>query len=99
MEWSCCLVSSVFMAFEAMADAKTRSGELRRIKAAARAGVELGLVVNAGHGLDYHNVQPVAAIPEISELNIGFAIIARAIFCGLDPAVREMKRLMTEARR
>ena len=83
----------------AEADAKARSGELRRIKAAARAGVELGLVVNAGHGLDYHNVQPVAAIPEISELNIGFAIIARAIFCGLDPAVREMKRLMTEARR
>ena len=83
----------------AEADAKGRIGELRRIKAAARAGVELGLVVNAGHGLDYHNVQPVAAIPEITELNIGFAIIARAIFCGLDPAVREMKRLMMEARR
>jgi pyridoxine 5-phosphate synthase len=83
----------------AEADAKARAGELRRIKTAARAGVEMGLVVNAGHGLDYHNVQPIAAIPEITELNIGFAIIARAIFCGLDPAVREMKRLMVEARR
>jgi pyridoxine 5-phosphate synthase len=57
-----------------------------------------GLVVNAGHGLDYHNVQPVAAIPEIVELNIGYAIVARAIFTGLDAAVREMKRLMREAR-
>ncbi len=55
-------------------------------------------MVNAGHGLDYHNVQPVAAIPEIVELNIGHAIVARAIFTGLDVAVREMKRLMREAR-
>ena len=58
-----------------------------------------GLVVNAGHGLDYHNVQPVAAIPEIVELNIGHAIIARAVMSGLGPAVAEMKRLMTGARR
>jgi len=76
-----------------------RDAELERIKVASSAGQALGLVVNAGHGLDYHNVQPVAAIPEIVELNIGFAIIARAIFIGLDPAVREMKRLMVEARR
>jgi pyridoxine 5-phosphate synthase len=82
----------------AEADGERRAEELHRLASAARAGAALGLVVNAGHGLDYHNVQPVAAIPEIVELNIGFAIIARALFTGLDPAVREMKRLMREAR-
>jgi pyridoxine 5-phosphate synthase len=54
--------------------------------------------VNAGHGLSFHNVQPVAAITEIHELNIGHAIVGRAVFMGLGPAVREMKRLMVEAR-
>ena len=72
--------------------------ELRRLVRAAHRGAEMGLRVNAGHGLDYHNVQPVAAIPEIAELNIGHAIIARAIFSGLAPAVREMKALMLAAR-
>ena len=57
-------------------------------------GLALGLQVNAGHGLNYHNVQSIAAIPGISELNIGHAIVARAIFTGLGEAVREMKRLM-----
>jgi pyridoxine 5-phosphate synthase len=76
-----------------------REAELARLVAAARQGAALGLIVNAGHGLDYHNVQPVAAIPEIVELNIGFAIIARALITGLDAAVREMKRLMVESRR
>lgn len=76
-----------------------RATELGRLSVAAEGADALGLVVNAGHGLDYHNVQPVAALPQITELNIGFAIIARAIFMGLDPAVREMKRLMMEARR
>jgi pyridoxine 5-phosphate synthase len=57
-----------------------------------------GLVVHAGHGLHYHNVQPVAAIREIVELNIGHAIIARAVFDGLAVAVREMKALMVAAR-
>ena len=55
--------------------------------------------VHAGHGLHYHNVQPVAAIPEIEELNIGHAIVAHALFVGWSEAVREMKRLMVEARR
>ena len=82
----------------AEASGERRAEELHRLASAARHGASLGLVVNAGHGLDYHNVQPVAAIPEIVELNIGFAIIARAIHTGLDPAVREMKRLMREAR-
>lgn len=72
--------------------------ELARLQHAARHAAGLGLVVNAGHGLHYHNVQAIAAIPEIVELNIGHAIIARAVFEGMAPAVREMKRLMCEAR-
>ena len=72
--------------------------ELDRIILAAELGTELGLTVNAGHGLHYHNVQPIAAIPQIHELNIGHAIIAQAIFSGLPAAVQEMKRLMVEAR-
>ena len=82
----------------AEAEGERRAEELHRLASAARGAAALGLIVNAGHGLDYHNVQPVAAIPEIVELNIGFAIIARALFTGLDPAVRDMKRLMREAR-
>jgi len=72
--------------------------ELERVQEATRAGIALGLAVNAGHGLNYHNVQPVARIAGILELNIGHAIVARAIFDGLSTAVIEMKRLMTEAR-
>ncbi|MBP6056866.1 MAG: pyridoxine 5'-phosphate synthase [Nitrosomonas sp.] len=62
-------------------------------------GIDFGLKVNAGHGLHYENVQSIAAIPEISELNIGHAIVARAIFVGFKQAVQEMKQLMLEARR
>ncbi len=76
-----------------------RRRELQRIVQAVAQGRELGLQVNAGHGLHYHNVADIAAIPGVRELNIGHAIIARAIFTGLEEAVREMKRLMTEARR
>jgi pyridoxine 5-phosphate synthase len=72
--------------------------ELARIAGAARHAAAVGLVVNAGHGLHYHNVQPVAALPEIVELNIGHAIVARAMFDGMAGAVREMKRLMVAAR-
>ena len=72
--------------------------EIERIQHAASFGHEIGLVVNAGHGLHYHNVQPIAAMKEIEELNIGHAIIAQAIYSGLPEAVREMKRLMIEAR-
>jgi pyridoxine 5-phosphate synthase len=56
------------------------------------------LTVHAGHGIDYHNVGPVAALPEIVELNNGHAIVARALFCGLPQAVRDMKALMLAAR-
>ena len=72
--------------------------EFGRLRAAARHAAVHGLITHAGHGLDYHNVQPVAAIQELAELNIGHAIIARAVMTGLGPAVAEMKRLMREAR-
>ena len=75
-----------------------RMRELERLQRAATYGAERGLVINAGHGLDYHNVQAVAAITTIRELNIGHAIVARALFSGLATAVAEMKRLMVEAR-
>jgi pyridoxine 5-phosphate synthase len=72
--------------------------ELARIVEAVRLGEQAGLTVHAGHGLHYHNVQKIAAISGIRELNIGHAIIARALFTGLESAVAEMKRLMQEAR-
>lgn len=73
--------------------------ELRRIAVAATYAAEKGLKVNAGHGLTYHNVQPIAALPEMQELNIGHAIIGQAVMCGLPAAVTDMKLLMREARR
>ena len=79
-------------------DARTRERELARIVEAVRMGVGAGMQVNAGHGLHYHNVKTIAAIPDIRELNIGHAIVARAVFTGLAAAVAEIKRLMREAR-
>ncbi|MDY0926425.1 pyridoxine 5'-phosphate synthase [Pantoea trifolii] len=76
-----------------------RQAELSRIRKAATFAASLGLKVNAGHGLTYHNVQPIAELPEMHELNIGHAIIGRALFSGLADAVIEMKQLMREARR
>ena len=73
--------------------------ELNRIKQAVVHGVNAGLAVNAGHGLHYHNVKQIAAIPGIEELNIGHAIVAHALFVGWDNAVREMKALMIEGAR
>ncbi len=81
------------------ADAETlvaRSEELERLKLASRHAWQLGLVINAGHGLHYHNVEQVAEIPEINELNIGHGIIARAVMVGLKPAVQEMRDLLTQ---
>jgi pyridoxine 5-phosphate synthase len=72
--------------------------ELERLRDAARLAASRGLEVHAGHGLNYHNVTPVAAIAEIVELNIGHAIVARALFDGLAAAVGEMKALMLAAR-
>jgi pyridoxine 5-phosphate synthase len=76
-----------------------RAREFERLRGAAKLAASLGITVNAGHGLNYHNVEPIAAIPEIVELNIGHAIVARAIFDGLPKAVRDMKDLMRAARR
>ncbi|WP_299002618.1 pyridoxine 5'-phosphate synthase [uncultured Shewanella sp.] len=84
------------------ADAQTEieaNNELMRIKNMAKYAHAKGLIVNAGHGLHYHNVKPIAAIPELYELNIGHAIIARAAIDGLATAVKDMKRLMQEGRR
>jgi pyridoxine 5-phosphate synthase len=75
-----------------------RAREFERLRTAAKFAASLGLTVNAGHGLNYHNVEPIAAIPEIIELNIGHAIVARAVFDGLAKAVRDMKELMRRAR-
>jgi pyridoxine 5-phosphate synthase len=72
--------------------------ELERLRAGAKLASSLGVEVHAGHGLNYHNVQPVAAITEIVELNIGHSIISRAIFDGLSAAVRDMRALMVAAR-
>ena len=83
------------------ADAVTdqeREAEYRKICTAVEHGRAVGLKVNAGHGLHYHNVQRIAAIPGISDLNIGHAIIARAVFSGLSSAVSDMKNLMLQAR-
>jgi len=79
------------------ADANTPESveiEFEKIRAAVQLGNDIGLLVNAGHGLHYHNVQSIAALPAVRELNIGHAIIARAVFTGLGNAVREMKQLM-----
>jgi pyridoxine 5-phosphate synthase len=75
-----------------------RAREFERLRTAAKVAASLGLTVNAGHGLNYHNVEPIAAIPEIIELNIGHSIVARALFDGLAKAVRDMKQLMLRAR-
>ena len=72
--------------------------ELERIREGVAAGVKHGLKVNAGHGLHYTNVQAIAAMPDIAELNIGHAIVAHAVFVGWENAVREMKAIMTRAR-
>ncbi|MDH5485842.1 MAG: pyridoxine 5'-phosphate synthase [Gammaproteobacteria bacterium] len=75
-----------------------RQKELKRIVEAVNLGHDLGVQVNAGHGLSYQNVKTIAAIGRIRELNIGHAIIAEAVFTGLKDAVAKMKQLMTEAR-
>jgi len=86
-------------AYAEAAEGPARDAELARIAEAATYAAGRGLKVNAGHGLTYHNVQPIAVLPEMHELNIGHAIIGRAVFSGLADAVKEMKQLMREARR
>lgn len=76
-----------------------QQNELKKIAAAAAYASNLGITVNAGHGLTYHNVAAIAAIPEIYELNIGHAIVGRAVFDGLSKAVADMKAIMDNVRR
>ena len=85
-------------AYADASDSAAQTRELTRITTAAEFGERLGLRVHAGHGLHYHNVQPIAAITGIVELNIGHSIIARAIFDGLAKAIADMKALMQEVR-
>lgn len=79
-------------------DEAEQKAELAKVEEGVKYAAAKGIIVNAGHGLHYHNVKPIAAIPEIYELNIGHAIIARAAIDGLEKAVRDMKRLMDEGR-
>ncbi|MFJ5539882.1 pyridoxine 5'-phosphate synthase [Vreelandella titanicae] len=79
---------------EARSGSDAANAEYHRLTTAATHAISLGLVVNAGHGLHYHNVEAIAALPGVNELNIGHAIIARALFVGLKEAVQEMKRLI-----
>ena len=82
----------------ANAAAADRAGRLEELASAARFAASLGLGVAAGHGLTYYNVKPVAAIPELEELNIGHSVVARAVFVGFEEATRLMLALMREAR-
>lgn len=92
------LHTGAYCDFHAEGHFAERDAELERLRQMAAYGHSLGLEVHAGHGLTYETVQPVAAFPEVMELNIGHFIIGEAIFRGLDPAIREMRRLMDEAR-
>jgi len=85
-------------AYAEAGDSGKRRRELERVRAAAEYAASRGLLVNAGHGLNYDNVGPIAAIARIGELNIGHAIVARAVFVGIAGAVREMKALIDTAR-
>jgi pyridoxine 5-phosphate synthase len=79
-------------------DDDTKAAELRRLRQAAELAASAGLQVNAGHGLHYHNVDPICRLPMVRELNIGHAIVARALFTGIEAAVRDMKTIMLAAR-
>jgi pyridoxine 5-phosphate synthase len=80
------------------AEGEARVRILEKLREAARHGASLGLEIHAGHGLTYGNVKPIAAIPEIHELNIGHFLVGEAIFVGLDASIRHMRGLMDEAR-
>lgn len=85
-------------AYAEASTAESKEQELKIIADAVEYATTLDLTVNAGHGLNYVNVKPIAALPYIKELNIGHAIVARALFCGMGRAVSDMKRLMIEGR-
>ena len=84
---------------DALREGRDAGPILERLRAASAAADRLGLEVHAGHGIDYATVAPIAAIPEVRELNIGHFLVGEAIFVGLEAAIREMRRLMDEARK
>ena len=92
------LHTGAYCDFHAEGRFEERDAELARLTRMAGFAHSLGLEVHAGHGLTFDTVQPIAALPEVVELNIGHFLIAEAIFTGLTPAIREMRRLMDEAR-
>ncbi len=92
------LHTGAYCEFHAEGDFAARDEELKKMVDMAALAHSLGLEVHAGHGLTYESVGPVAAIKELVELNIGHFLIGEAIFLGLDPAIREMRRIMDEAR-
>lgn len=79
--------------------AEMKSGEIERLRAAAESGTAMGLEIHAGHGLNYENVGPIAAIPAVRELNIGHFIVGEAVFVGLAESIRRMRAIMDAARR
>jgi pyridoxine 5-phosphate synthase len=81
----------------ALARGAEQLAELERLRAAGQMTVDLGMQLHAGHGLNYFNVGPVAAIPHMDELNIGHSIISRAVLVGLTQAVADMKKLIVQA--
>ncbi|MCR8724771.1 pyridoxine 5'-phosphate synthase [Frigidibacter sp. ROC022] len=92
------LHTGAYCDFHAEGRFEERDAELARLREMATFAAGLGLEVHAGHGLTYDTVSPIAALPEVAELNIGHFLIGEAIFRGLDPAIREMRRLMDAAR-
>jgi pyridoxine 5-phosphate synthase len=82
----------------AHAEGELRAEELKRVADMAALALKNGIEPHAGHGLTYENVQPIAAIPQLAELNIGHYLVGEAIFVGLEQAVRHMRELMDEAR-
>jgi len=92
------LHTGAYCNFHAKGDARATADELKRIIRCAIFADRLGLEVHAGHGLTFGNVGPIAALPEVAELNIGHFLIGEAVFMGLEPAIVEMRRLMQQAR-
>jgi pyridoxine 5-phosphate synthase len=93
------LHTGVYCDFHAAGNHPAAEEQLQRIARSARFAAELGLEVHAGHGLSYETVSPIAALPEVAELNIGHFLIGESVFLGLGPAIAEMRRLMQNARR
>lgn len=90
--------SGAYTDFDAAGNRAARDAELARIVEAVRLGAELGLEVHVGHGLNYDTVAPIAALPEVRELNIGHFLIGEAVFVGLEAAIRGMRERMDAAR-